>query len=277
MEHTNAEIRRKILERVVKLSNMVSPDANAFQGEINNAAAKIQELMDKYSISAEDVEAAKSGADSKQDEAFTEGSGCKIDGIKPWHWVLANAIARVTHTRHYALTNRTTAWMKFFGRGGNSEVASSLFSEWSQVIEAMAESATDDYWKVVMKKYHYADFLKQKKLGLTHGKFMDSVPYGERTTYYKRSWLDGCVDQIMQAVREQEKTRTDETSTALVIYDEKLTEAYNDFSKNFRSAKSAVRKTRGYSEVGYGAGREAGSTINIGIAGVRKATKRLTE
>lgn len=260
------DARSRIIKTIAKLSKMVDPDANAFQGEINNAAAKIQELMDKYSISQAELQAAQVNSSNKEmDEQFaTKTAEYTIKGVKAWHWALAKVIATITHTKYYATSGyKTRHHMQFFGELGNSEVAASLFAEWVQVIEAMAISATDDYWKVVMKKYNYSGWLKDKKANGYSDKFMDTVPPEERTTYYKISWLDGCVTGIKHAVEAQEEKRAKEVSTALVLYEEKVELAYKSLSLKFKHVK--VNSARGSSNIGRDQGYEAGSKIKIGL------------
>ncbi len=260
---TNA--RTKIIETIAKLSAMTNPNANAFQGEINNAAAKIQELMDKYSITQDELDA-KNMETSKQEmnRGFeSKGAEYVIKGVKNWHWRLADVIGRITHTKNYARTSGTRCTMVFYGDPNNSTIASSLYTEWVQIIEAMSISATDDYWKVVMKKYNYAGWLKEKKANGYSDKFMDTVPFEERTTHYKSSWLEGCIQSITKAVQNAEDERSKEVSTALVVYDAKLNSEYAIMTKRFTTMK--VSRPRGHSDAGYAAGREAGSKIKIGL------------
>lgn len=260
------DAREKIIATIAKLSAMTNPEANAFQGEINNAAVKIQELMDKYSISQAELQAAQADASHKEfnDQFATKTAEYTIKGIKAWHWSLAKTIAKITHTKNFSRGYGTRHHMQFFGEAANSEIASNLFAEWVQVIEAMAISATDDYWKVVMKKYNYAEFSKLKKAsGRNDLKFMDTVPFDERTTYYKISWLDGCVMGINHAVHEQEEKRSQETTTALVVYEEKVELAYKSLALQFKKAR--VNHARGSSNIGRDQGYEAGSKIRIGL------------
>ena len=259
------DARTKIIETIAKLSAMMNPDANAFQGEINNAAAKIQELMDKYSISQAELQAAQVDSSRKDfDQQFaTKTAEYTIKGIKAWHWALAKVIAEITHTKNFSRGYGTRHHMQFFGESANSEIASNLFAEWVQIIEAMAISATDDYWKIVMKKYNYAGWLKDKKANGYSDKFMETVPYEERTTYYKISWLDGCVLGIKHAVHKQEEKRSQEVSTALVVYEEKVELAYKSLELRFRTVK--VNHARGSSNIGRDQGYEAGSKIKIGL------------
>lgn len=264
--------RKQILEMIAKLSK-ITKESNAFQGEINNAAAKIQELMDKYSITSMEVDEVVAKGDDNEFKAAFESKFAEyqVKGIVKWHWDLAAIIARMTHTKSYCTSYGRRGTFVFFGEKVNTEVATQLFIEWVQVIEMMAISALDDYWKVVMKKYDYKGWLKSKKdKELHHGKwpgyqdkFMNTVPYEERTTYFKSSWLQGCVDGLSHAVSEQEDSRNKEVGSAIVLYTEKVDEAYALMKKGMRFRSAHVAGGRVGSGAGYQSGYKTGKGLNL--------------
>src|SRR3990172_1540978 len=90
--------REQIIDRIQKLMNMNSSNS-AFEGEISNAAALIQRLMDKYTISEEEIKMKASEADQKAaEDAFNSGaSTVAASSILPWHWILAKVIGKITH------------------------------------------------------------------------------------------------------------------------------------------------------------------------------------
>jgi hypothetical protein len=262
--------RKKILEMISKLTKLTSKDSGAFQGEIDNAAAKIQELMDKYSISQAEVDEAKNeqAAKTMEEEFKTQTAEYVIKGIKKWHMDFAQAVAEMTHTKRipsvYSSGNSQRAVMNFFGVKENTEVASAIFVEWVQIIQIMCESAVDDHWKYLMKEYDYAGHLKEKKeSGYGDEKFQDRIPYEERTTYFKPSWLQGCVDSIISSVRQQNAKRAKEMTNAIVLYKEKVEEKFIEAYEG-KTEKFNLRSGKVASNIGYSRGREAGSKINLG-------------
>lgn len=265
---TDTTARQEILRKIAQLSKFKSTDSGAFQGEVSNAAGLIQKLMDKYSISQGEVEETIAQNETKAvEEVFkSKASDYVVHGLVKWHWDLAGAIARITHTKNYFGIYKRTGVAKFFGAEGNVEVATNLFAEWVQIIESMAISATDDYWKVVMKKYDYAGFLARKK---ENGwgremKFMDEVPFSERTTYYKQSWLDGCLTAILTSILKQERERTKDMSNAIVLYNDKMLIKYDEFAALEKMRPAKIARVKVYSDQGYRDGHETGSKIKIG-------------
>ena len=257
--------RKQILEMIAKLSR-ITRESNAFQGEIENAASKIQELMDKYSITQDMVDEVNASSNSRELEREFESKSADycVRGIVRWHWDLAGVIARITHTRHYCRSYKRTGTFVFFGEQANVEVATALFIEWVQVIEMMAVSALDDRWKYLMKKYDYNGWLMEKKeRGYADEKFMDSVPFEERTTYFKSSWLQGCVDGIRCAVSKQEELREEKVGTAIVLYQDKVDEAYAIMAKEQKFSRVSVSSPKLYSSQGYEGGYKVGKGITL--------------
>lgn len=263
--------RKQILEMIAKLSR-ITKESNAFQGEIENAASKIQELMDKYSITQGEVDEVNASSDSRELEREFESKSADylVRGIVKWHWDLAGVIARITHTRHYCRSYRRTGTFIFFGEQANVEVATALFIEWVQVIEVMAVSALDDRWKYLMKKYDYSGWLREKReRGYADDKFMDSIPFEERTTYFKASWLQGCIDGICHAVSEQERLREEKVGTAIVLYQDKVDAAYAIMAKEQGFRGVSIKSSRLYSRQGYNDGYNTGKGITLNSKKIR--------
>lgn len=253
--------KQKIIEQVLKLRKLADPNSGAFQGEMESAARKIQEFMDKYTISASDVDDAEAEAGFRETETiFNEmRSDFEIAGLAAWHWALAKQVARITHTKTWARTTGRRGRMVFFGSSENSRVALEIFDEWVTLIAEVAEKSLKDHWKLVMREYDYDGFLRRKKLGLEYGKFMDTVPKGLRTTYYKESWLNGCIDGIRSSIDSQEESRTQETSTALVPYTTALDRAYNQIPM-----EQAKTRERVGSLLAYASGQQFGKSVRLG-------------
>ncbi len=258
--------REQVLAKIAKLSKIVNPDSNAFQGEMNNAAALIQKLMDEYAISWDEVHTKE--ADQQREEFEAKYVPLEADqyikGIKQWHWSLAHIIERVTHTRAYSTTYKGSGKFTFFGPQTAAEAAAQLFAEWSVNIELMSQLA-----------YNARFFELADKYGRGKG-LMERVPVSERTTYFKQNWLQGCVHGMMEAVQERERQRGVGQVNALVIYDEKLAKAYAELSKNFRHV--SVKGPSHYNEAGYSSGKKVGRSLDITakkISGSHAACKAL--
>lgn len=155
--------------------------------------------------------------------------------------------------------------MVFFGEKESAQIASSLYVEWVVSIEAMAEQALKEHWKFVMKEYDYAGFLQRKK-ELGYGreeKFQDEIPAEHRTTYFKSSWLLGCVREIQRSAREAREQRDAGTATAIVLVNTEVNKRYAELSKDFTPLRGSSSPS-GFSELGYARGMKTGSNIAIG-------------
>lgn len=282
--------RTKIIEMIAKMSRLTE-DAGAFKGEASAAAAKIQELMEKYAISQMDVNnylADKSEKEFKQ--AFTSvASEFKHKNIQSWEWSLARLIADVTITRCYSsgigMSRRYGpeygAHFVFFGAEENAKAATELYALWHENIEKMAEQAR---WANVLelkKKYgHYPKFRHWIKVNRPD----------EDPQYFRGSWIQGCISAMSQKVWEEREAREQErkvhskessagmedssgteaftptnASMALMLtsYREQLDTAYQEFSSvGFKKVKRSGSK--GFSESGYAQGKATGSKIKVG-------------
>lgn len=247
----SAARRAEIIAKVRKLAAITNPDANAFQGEMENAAKLISKLMDEYTISWGEVRAAEvSEQQAELRDAFVSMQAENfIKGIMQWHWQLAALIARVTHTRHYGSTKGKGAWMKFYGAETNARVAIGLFMEWSLIIERMGVNAYSSRFKALRAKYGRGDNL------------MERVPADERLTYFKPSFIQGVVDGMTAVVDRNERERSAETKYALMVVSTALTKSYNELARGFRTVHA--RTPRRHSEAAYNAGRKVGENIDI--------------
>lgn len=266
----------KIIETIAKLSALTSTDSGAFQGEISNASAKIQELMDKYSISWMEINNHRADKQAKEfSNAFdSQTSDFMHKKIQKWHWSLARLIARVTNTKHYSSSTR----MAFFGIDENAQIASALYTLWITNINAMAETALKNHRKEMLKQFG------------DRPNFFSSLPTDLQPKYYRSSWIDGCLSAMSNNVREQEvarevaitKERKDSivgtiskeeankiilAPTAITLFNRELEIKWKSFSSRFRSVASASSRS-GFSNAGYEAGQKAGSAVKIGSKGV---------
>lgn len=260
--------REDIIRRIRAMQELTNPESNAFSGEISNASAMIQTLMDKYSISEIDLAMADN---QKIEDAFkAERSDAVLFNVVKWHWSLARLVAKVTHTRHYQKPiysnsgfmksgrnwrrdkkkgpRRYANTMAFYGSPDNVTVACEMFLEWFTRIEVISIQAVDEYLKA------------KKQYIKIHGSAQFSEFAVDGRTF-RRSWIDGCLSAMFSKVREQEKERDEGTSAALVLYKDKVDDAYKEFSKGFR--KSSGHGYTTFSGAGYAAGESVGSSLQM--------------
>jgi hypothetical protein len=249
------------MEVILKLMALVASDSNAFEGEIANATAKIQQLMLRYSISDYELNMKKADrehADYKK--IFKEGaSGVKNLRTLKWHWDLASLIATVTNTKYF----RRGSWKSdiqksarefyFFGTEQNVQVASQLYTQWITDIANMADAALKARRDELTEKYDN-NHVKAKN-------FWPNLPSEERTLHYRTSWIIGCIQGMREAVAVEEKTISKTSSTAIQLYRTEIEKSYEDFSKGFK--KINIGGGRGFSFDAYQKGKETGKKINI--------------
>jgi hypothetical protein len=265
--------RNKILEMIAKASRLTE-DAGAFQGEASAAAAKIQELMEKYAISQMDIQ---NYIADKQEKEFKESfesvqSEFQHNNVQEWEWSLARLIADITMTRNYAsgigshrrYNGKYYAKMVFFGAKENAEAAAELYALWHENIERMAEQARRENLKSLKRKYG-----KMKKL---RHFIQDNFPEDD-PKYFRASWIRGCLNAMHNKVYEERKAREQERETskegstgsqnAIILYKAEVDKAYTEMAKyGFKKVKT--KGSRGFSSEGYRRGQETGSKIRIG-------------
>ena len=251
-DQNDNEKRQQVIEKLTKLMAFQGEDAHAFQGEIANASTLIQTLMDKYSISEAELQTASSEKDTREAEEQFDNrtSEFALHGVKKWHWDLAKLIAHITHTKHYISQGRGESFISFYGSSGNREAAAMLFTQWVTAIDHMAKQATNARTRELINEYGYQPKFRQ------HLRAEDSL------TFYRASWIEGCIVGMNEAVRKQEAERSREMSTALMVIDEKLVKAYRQFaSVGFHNIR--VKGSRAVSAAGYESGKQAGQGINL--------------
>jgi hypothetical protein len=275
-----------ILKMITNLSKLTE-DSGAFEAEASSAAAKIQELMEKYAISQMDVDNYR--ADKQEQEfkvAFKSAEAeYKHKNVQEWEWSLTRLIATITMTRHYVTGHGAhkryggSARMVFFGVKENAEMASQLYTLWHTNIEVMAEQA------------RWANVLELKKKYGHYPKFRHWIAENrpdEDPKYFRSSWISGCLRAMHDKVWEEEQARhggnehhprspagkltagqqvrTEEqksNTSAIVLYKAEVDKAYQALSEGFTSVKTGGG-SKGFSPKGYMQGRETGSKIKIG-------------
>lgn len=259
--------RQKILDTIYKLSQIANPDNNAFANEMAVAATAMQRLMDKYSISPEEIFSIQN---KEIDNFFEKQTDCMFGRISRWEWWLAQIISKITHTKHYSQSiyaEKGKETIKgdirfygktigFWGRETNVASACSLFQLWLVQINVMASIATSDHCRTLLKLYNaeaghhiYNNAYSIPNLGSSH------------PNIFKTSWLEGCMSAISRSLSAEEAERSDKTSMALAIYDKNLQEEWEKHSSHFR--KNKVRDNSRINMTGYLQGLSDGSNIHI--------------
>jgi len=276
------ENRDKMIERIRHMIEMQSVDAHAFEGEISNAAALVQRLMDKYNITLAEVEL--SGNKEFEQKFDGKESTTEVGGIQQWHWLLAAAIGRITQTKQYSSTrytqgkragkkgrhgqeNRQRQAYKvicFYGKDDNVAIATILFDQWVITIHKMALTATREYTEELERHLseEYGKKIDLRRKGGSQYREL-GVDLEDTPRVFLDSWLKGCTIAINHKLEEQEESRSKKTSTALMVIQSKLDVAYEQFtSKGFSTAKA--HGSRRTNVAGYVAGSVAGNSISIG-------------
>lgn len=253
--------KSKVIEMISKMSALTK-DSGAFQGEISNASAKIQELMDKYSITWAEIHSVEADKQSKEYEmAFTsKPSDYSFKKVQAWHWRLAKLIAKVTHTRHY-LSGGTI--MMFFGTTENCQIAAMLYTLWVTNIKAMSEQATKAHRLKMLRDFPHRP------------NFFATLPPEFQLKYYRNSWIAGCLDGMFSNVVVQENSRDVQTSNAIVLFTKEIDRHYKDFKEAYNFQSVHVKGMSAKSNTGYEAGVRTGKNISIGAKPIVSGKKLL--
>jgi len=281
--------REALINKIRGMMEIQSEDSNAFEGEMANAAALAQKLMDKYGITLAEVE--MSGNKDVEVKFQGKDSLTSVGGIEKWHWQLAQAIGRITQTKYYSSSRYAKAKrasvnhpgrrikyshdgktkdyqeykiIVFWGTPSAVEIATMLFDQWVPTIRKMALEATRIYIEeleaYVLEEYGKKVDFKRKggKEYRQYGIELEDTPRA-----FLAGWLMGCTRTINKKLEEQEKARTAATANAIVLVQTKLETAFVEFSsKNL--GKGSSRGGGAINILGLARGTQAGEKISIG-------------
>jgi hypothetical protein len=126
-----------ILERIAKLSELTL-DNGATEAEANLAATKIQELLNKYNLSMDQVKPMKQN--TSRDVAFEQ---LKRENTRMFDWELrlADAMMVACGVRYVY----TSAAFTFIGLPNDVQLAKSMYVQFRALALAMAKRATQEY------------------------------------------------------------------------------------------------------------------------------------
>lgn len=273
--------KKRILETIYKMSQLTE-DAGAFQGEASAAAAKIQELMEKYAISQMEIDTFSADRQEKEFKVVFESveSEFQHKDIREWEWSLVRLISKITMTRCYTRGHGmfkkygVAARMVFFGVKENAATAAELYALWHDNIEKIADKAQHENIIELRKKYGRRPALR---LWIAENHPEDDP------RYFRSSWIRGCLNAMHSKVFEEEQARRQPeeddvefieagsqtiqqkkiNTAAIVLYKAEVDKAYAVLSENFKNI-STGGGSKGWSGKGYERGHKFGSSVRIG-------------
>jgi len=126
-----------VLQRIAKLSELTT-DRGATQAEAEQAASMIQKLLDKYSLSMEQVKPIKQ--QSSQDVQFERFNR---DTVRWFDWEL-RLLDAVTYAAsvHYVYNS---TWITFIGMAQDVTLAKQLYIQFRAIAETLAKRAVREY------------------------------------------------------------------------------------------------------------------------------------
>lgn len=258
--------RERILSTIRKLAELANPEHNAFENEIANASAKMQELMDKYNISLLEV----MNTSQRSEDLFDQVTCDVILGsVKTWHWAMAHCIDRITQTKHFSTgrfgkskygKNVRGASMSFFGAPDSIATAKFLFDKWIVTIDNMAKQETAAYCEHLTFTYGVTNPIKNfRKIMQQSDALLDE---NDHPNAWRQSWLRGVIAGINAALDEQEKARAAETTFALVKVSEAIELAYTAISVHFTHVSHASGGST-FNRGAYALGHAVGKSLNL--------------
>lgn len=235
--------REQIFDKIQKLMEMANrPDTNEHLAA--SAAAKAQELMQKWAIEESELEAATKGA------AAVKYSVERVPQLisKVWHWEkwLGGQVAGAFFCHH--VYSERAHEMCFCGREQDAKMAAFVFSQLRTTLDKLARQAFQK---------HAHDY-KQ-----TYGK---SVYERSNAQAYRgkwlTSWMDGAVSVVGERLKAQNQKFTESNSMALVLVETRKDEAKAFAHTQFTGLYTPKSRITVFTEA-QKLGREAGKNVAI--------------
>lgn len=241
------DARQSIIDKVVKLSRLADADKNDSAAEVASAAAMLQQLMDKHSIT--ELELAAARAATAQHSIDTE---LNIGSVKlmlhdekrvarSWEWRLMSTIARHNNCRfirHSDVIGRTIYFRKVELVGTKQDMA---FSEY-------------------IYQYVYRECIRLGR------ESYDSADKYERGTYEAYQYNFGlgmvvAVGQRLKQLRDAQQAAYSNNVQALVIVRK---DAIDKYTESLYPTLHKGRQQKGFTDAGAGqAGYRAGQNIPL--------------
>lgn len=226
--------RTQILERIQKLQALAERGGTVQEGLL--AAQKIMELMDKYAVSSEELKS----------HAHVETPPVTI-------W--AKIPEPVNHSTLLAVV--LANGLKTFKVGLNKETGEIAFN-------ALDEQTAKDaitLWSMLI-------ILREANLKRA---YRTAYKAGYKTQGFKTSYRNGFSAAILNLTKAHEESRTEETSTALVLVGAKL-ERYHKALTSGQTREVTTRKND--NPLGYVEGKRKGTEVGTQL--LNRNTKRIT-
>lgn len=236
MEDGTSALNSKTLETIQKLMNLAA-DKAATQGEIENATRKVQEILFKYNLSMEDVDAHVKPEEIPVGEEVVDFSAVwkKSDG----HWI-SSLYATVAKYNMCSVILRPH-------REGFKKVLKSIW-------------LIGKPYNVQIVHYLCVQLVPQIRRAEKDA-FQHYVGY-EKRGMFRRGFLLGCVQGIKKQLYDQEKAlrEADQKTDAMVLVNDQAVELFveNKFPKLKDGRRSSLS---GYD--GQILGREKGHSIGL--------------
>ena len=234
------DIPQDIVDKIHKLLALKAGAPNPAEAE--NAARRIQEILIRYNLDLEEVEAKGQSKKKKVGQIEIDLNALQAKTEADWVMSLYNVIARHNLCRVIKIV---VGYVKYdqgrvaiIGKSHNIEIVAYTV----EVLIPMIRAAEKESWRTYQ--------------GV------------EKRNTFKRGFLLGCVNginsQLEKATAELESQHNTLTSL-MVINHQEVMEYINEQYSNLRGSKSG----RTSSQSGYGLGHDAGSKMNItkGITG----------
>lgn len=267
---TDAELD-SIMERIQKMMRLRDNPA-ATVGEVANAAAMIQSLLDKYNLTLSEIGAHKANGRNEYDRKdFDLGVSGNLQS--QWRSDLMWAITRTNWCRAILLHGRKGGYPFFNKETGTWDVTKPTNSR-------MALIGKPYNVQVCIELYQFL-YEELNRLATLHWKQYAAMPYNDVTKQnragkimrFRHSFFMGAVSEISARLAEQRRQSSAQITALVVVSDKALT---TEVSKHFPLLKHGVRRSSVDGDA-YAAGQHVGR--NIGLTPTRKidssSTRRL--
>lgn len=236
--------KEQVIKLIKKLRELMDPDNNATEGEIEASAASIQRLLKSHNLEMSEVESSEIGEKKKRDFEIGQNAECEVRrtslcGFQKTLMVIVAAACECGVFYGKKSVKRDN------GRWGTSFIITFVGEE----VDCLVAKELFDYLNQAIFKF-----------GRKH--FPGSNP--EQTAFHF-----GCVSRLTERFNETEKDFEEEHggdtgNYAIVLRDKKVAvRDYMDTQLSLRKGRSGGRGSRG-SMGAYDKGREIGGKMDIG-------------
>lgn len=243
----------KIIATIRNLMELAADKSNEHESAV--AAEKAQRLLLKYNLTEAEI-ATGIGLGAGIEAVAAEYT---FPQVRTWLHTLGGGIAIANQCKLYT----GFAWEEgyrgvghahgrnrfyFYGRKLNAEVCAILFDYLVGQLQDLATLRTSE---------HVAGYKA----------FYGSSPYktaggtSDHPVVWRTSWLEGAAGTIFHRLTEAKKSYNEEEKALVLVIDHEVNEAWQDFSRGFKSRGPSQRNN--FSNSAYRKGQEDGRNIDI--------------